>query len=248
MLREKDMCLNEDCFMQIRSIFENHVMSRYVREHINIDNETTKVVQDFLVNPLSVYYNYYMLAGQKILNEKGENVGKIKMPSALYMGDDKKYSSELYSFLCQYTHCSFSALTCYFEKGLFNLYKQNFTLTTLLLAIFCFEKIYEGVVTVRGEDFDTKAEEKSYYDLAYDTLEIEFQVLEYLITYYKNKTRDLEDFVIGRYIGEDDYDDMSNKMIRMFEVMKESLLDQDIGSLNKKKFENGKFYRTPYMV
>lgn len=221
-------------------------MSRYVREHIDIKNETVKVVHDFIINPLSVYYNYYMLEGQKILNENGEAVGRIKMPSSLYIGEDKKYSSELYSFLCQYTHCSFSALTCYFEEGQFNFYKNNFSLTTLVLAIFCFEKIYEGVVNVWGEGYETKREEKSYYELAYDTLEVEYEVLNYLIDYYKNKPKEINDFIVGKYIGENDYDNMSSKMVKLFEVMKESLFDKEIGSLNKTQFENGQFCRVPY--
>lgn len=54
LLKDKEYNFNEDVMMLIRSIFENHILSRYFREHIDIPEEREKVIDDFIRNPLGV--------------------------------------------------------------------------------------------------------------------------------------------------------------------------------------------------
>lgn len=98
-------------------------------------------------------------------------------------------------------YCSYGALTCYFGESHFIYYKKNFEKLTLFLAIFVFTKIYEGVVTVNGEDLGDRTEEKKYYDLAYESLEMQFKVVDVLIDYYTNKPKDAINEILERYLG-----------------------------------------------
>ncbi|EOU2112670.1 hypothetical protein [Clostridium perfringens] len=244
LLKNKEYNFNEDSFMLIRSIFENHIMSRYVREHIDIESERKNVIEKFIINPLAVTFNYFTLEGNKIINNKGEKNGQIIMPHRYKMGYEERYYSDLYQFLCQYTHCSFGALTCYYDNELYTYRKENFRLLTLLLAIFCFTKIYEGVVTVNGEDLGDSTEEKRFYDTAYDSLELQLELFDYLIAYYDNKPREIYNVILEKYLGEDSYDNMDKKVVEMLKKLKESIFDYEIGSLNKKTIdEKGKFKR-----
>lgn len=42
MLKDKVYPLHEDCLLQVRSIFENHIMSRHLREYVDIESEMVK--------------------------------------------------------------------------------------------------------------------------------------------------------------------------------------------------------------
>lgn len=242
LLNDKSYYFNEDCFMLIRSIFECHIMSRYVRDHIDIENEKQHVIKKFIVNPLSVTYDYFSLQGNSIIDQDGKRTGIIPMPHNFTMGYDQLYYSDFYQFLCQYTHCSFGALTCYFGNELFTFRKKNFSLLTLLFVLFVFTKIYEGVVTVTGEDLGEKSHEKIFYDLAYDSLELQIELFEYLIRYYENKPKENINSVLEKYLGTGSYDDVDNKIAKMLINMKKSLFDTEIGSLNKNIID-GRFDR-----
>lgn len=166
LLKDKSYNFNEDCLILIRSIFENHIMSRYVREHVDNKNKRKSIINDFIINPLALSFNFFSFQGKNgIIDDSGNKVGDMLGPSANKMGKEKNYYKYLYPFLCQYTHCSFGALSCYFDNKLFTYTKRNFSLLILLLTVFVFTKIYEGVVTVDGEDLGSKAEERAYYDL-----------------------------------------------------------------------------------
>jgi hypothetical protein len=244
LLNDKMYHFNEDCFMLIRSIFECHIMSRYVREHIDIENETQLVIKKFIANPLSVTFNYFTLQGNSVIDQYGNKAGIIPMPHGFIMGGDKLYYSDFYQFLCQYSHCSFGALSCYFGEKLFTYRKNNFSLLTLLFALFVFTKIYEGVITVNLEDLGENKDEKKFYDLAYDSLELQTKLFDYLTFYYKNKPKDNINNTLEKYLGNGSYYDTNNKIAVMLENMKKSLLDTEIGSLNKSIIkENGQFKR-----
>ncbi|MGU8228102.1 hypothetical protein ACV3WI_03210 [Clostridium perfringens] len=244
LLKNKEYNFNEDSFMLIRSIFENHIMSRYVREYIDKEDERKNVIKKFIINPLSVTFNYFTLNGNKIIDSDGEKAGNIIMPHSCKGRYEEMYYSDLYQFLCQYTHCSFGALTCYYDDNLYTYKKENFKLLTLLLAIFCFTKIYEGVVTVNGEDLGDSKEEKRFYDTAYDSLELQLELFDYLIDYYDNKPREIYNVILEKYLGEGSYDNMDKKVVEMLKKLKESIFDYEIGSLNKKTIdEKGKFKR-----
>lgn len=243
LLKDGTYFFNEDSLMLIRSIFENHIMSRYVREHIDIDVEKKGVVKKFILNPLSVTLNYFSLQGADIIDHEGNPTGKIPMPAKYKMGKEVDYYSGFYQFLCQYTHCSFGALLCYFDEKLYTYRKNNFQLLTLFFSLFVFTKVYEGVVTVEGENYGAISEEKSYYDLGYDSIELQLKLIDFLTAYYMNRREEKLRFIIEKYLGEDDYDKENMKIVEMLGSMRESLFDSDIGSLDKSQIENGHFVR-----
>lgn len=243
LLKDNAYFFNEDCFMLIRSIFENHIMNRYFREHINIDNERENVVKKFVLNPLSVTLNYFSLQGFNIIDEHGNSAGKIPMPAGVKMGNETDYYSNFYQFLCQYTHCSFGALLCYFDDTFYTYHKNNFQLLTLFFALFVFTKIYEGVVTVEGENYSTVNEEKSYYDLAYDSIELQIKLIEFLTSYYEHRPKEKIRLIVEKYIGDGEYDKENEKIIQMLSQMKGSLFDNEIGSLDKSQMKDNSFIR-----
>lgn len=114
----------------------------------------------------------------------------------------------------------------------------------MLLAIFCFTKIYEGVVTVNDEDLGDSIEEKRFYDTAYDSLELQLKLIDYLIDYYSSKEKEICNIILEKYLGEASYDNMDKKVVEMLKKLKDSIFDYEIGSLNKKNIDvNGKFKR-----
>ncbi|WP_099188340.1 hypothetical protein [Tepidibacter mesophilus] len=244
LLNSKECTFTEDCFMLIRSIFENHILSRYVRDNIDDEEKRKEVVDNFILAPLGISFDYYVSRGRRgVFSQDNEKVGDIKNPSSLIMGNERDYYRPLYSFLCQYTHCSYGALSSYFKQGMFTYCGDNFSILTYLLAIFVFTKIYEGVVTVNGEDLvDTKTM-KSYYDLAYDSLELQMEVMDYLIRHYNTLPKEQINVVIEKYIGVGEFDNSNFKVVHMLEKMKDSLLDNAIGSLDKSEFIDDHFIR-----
>lgn len=245
MLNNKEYPLNEDCLLQIRSIFENHIMSRYLREYINIESEKNLKIKDFIINPLGVTLNLYGLKRNDIIDIEGNNIGKVLTPSRFKIGDECNYYSDFYPFLCEYTHCSFGTIGCYFDEHLFTYRKDNFTLLTRLLAIFVFTKIYEGVVTVNGEDLGNKKDVRIYYNLAYDSLELQLQLFDFLIAFYKKKVPDVSAKAIEKYLGNGVTDKSNRRIVAMLKKMKQSLFDQGIGNLNKSIIkDDGTFERS----
>ncbi|QNO17865.1 hypothetical protein [Caproicibacterium amylolyticum] len=240
----KDYNFSEDCFALIRSIFENHILSRYVRENIDDNEKQKEVVDNFVLAPLGVSFDYYESHGRSgIFTKNNEKVGDIKNPRSIIMGKEKDYYDQLYPFLCQYTHCSYGAISCYFSPSGFTYTGHKFLLLTYLLTIFVFTKMYEGVITVNGEDLVDNKTMKSYYDLAYDSLELQIKVMDILIEYYRDKPQEQIEYIIEKYIGEGKIDNSNFKISRMLTKMKDSLFDNEIGSLDKSTFTNGCFVR-----
>lgn len=243
LLKDKQYFFNEDVMMLIRSIFENHILSRYFREHIDIKIEREKVIDEFIQNPLGVSLGFYIKEGRNVKTLDGEILGKTKMPSNYKMGSEKDYYSEFYTYLCEFAHCSFATIECYFDGANFYYDKDNFRLEALIFTLFVFTKIFEGVVTVEGENFDTKEEEKKCYNLVYDSLELQDEIFEFLIERYASDNINKDSAIISLYLREKN---TLNKILRtknMLLKMKRSLDDDNIGSVIKEKSKNGKYLR-----
>lgn len=243
LLRDRDYRFNEDVIMLTRSIFENHILSRYFREHVDIEVERNKVIREFIKNPLGVALNYYFREGYSIKKNNGEVLGKVKNPSNYKLSKENEYYNEFYPFLCEFAHCSFARIDCYFDGHFFCYDKKNYKLETILFVIFVFTKIFEGVATVEGENFDTENEEDSYYDLVYDSLELQEEVFNYLIKKYDTSEIRKETRIVSLYLDEKSVENPNYKMKSMLEKMKDSLLDDEIGSVRKQKDKSGKFIR-----
>lgn len=231
---------NEDILNLIRSMFESHILSRYVRENIDDENNTEAIINDFINNPLGMAYALYTVKFINrrgcIIDEQGNKKGKpIMGPKDYILGQEENYYRSFYSYLCSFAHCDFATITCYMDRGNFTYNKNNCRLECLLFTIFVFTKILEGVVTVEGEDFATYKEEKSYYDLVYDSLELQEEIFEYLIEKYSQPQH--EGNLVYLYFNEDKDSKKHIKFCEMLCKMKESLKDE-IGSLTKQKISD----------
>lgn len=159
------------------------------------------------------------------------------------MGKEKDYYRAFYNYLCQYTHCNYGAISNHISNRELTIYGENDILLACFFAVFAFTKVYEGVVTVNGEDLvDTKTM-KSFYDLAYDSLELQLKVIDYLIYYYMKNPKNNVNIVIEKYIGDGEFNNSSQKIASMLVLMKDSIFDDEIGSLDKSRFKDGCFTR-----
>lgn len=69
------------------------------------------------------------------------------------------------------------------------------------------------------------------------------KVIDFLIYYYEKKPKDNINVVIEKYIGDGEFDNSNLKIVRMLGLMKDSIFDDDIGSLDKSRFKDGRFTR-----
>lgn len=198
LLKDRQYFFNEDVMILVRSIFENHILSRYFREYIDSEGDRDRVINDFIQNPLGVSLGFFTKEGLNVKNHNGGNF--------------------------------------YFDKCSFRLEALEFTL-------FAFTKIYEGVVTVEGENFESETVENNYYDLAYDSLELQDDIFEYLIGKYESFAVNKDTAVISLYFDKENASKRNLTMKSMLIKMKESLGDKEIGSVVKEKDENGKYKR-----
>jgi len=243
LFNDKNYHFNEDVLILTRSIFEGHLASRYFREHIDDAKDREKVINEFIRSPIGLITDYYFQKRNIVKDKSGRKISEFKGPSRLKKGTDEEYYYEFYPFLCKFTHNSFGILKYYFDGAFFLYNKSNFNLETLLFAIFSFSKVFEGIATVWGENFYSSKEEKSYYDLAYDSIELQIEIFDYLINKYNNITIDQIDWIIQLYLCEGNPEGKNNKIAEMLSKMKKSLYEE-IGSLKKDKIdESGKFIR-----
>lgn len=245
--RNNTYYFNEDIFILIRSMFENHVLSRFLRENIDDSDKTQELVKRFISNPLGVNLGEYIkIKGNNVINNEGENLGRLIFgPSKFIVGYEKEYYDEFYSFLCDFTHCSFGTVGSYMDDVQYSYSENKYRLEALLFTIFVFTKIFEGVVTVEGEDLGDRKEEKSYYDLVYNSLELQHKVFTYLIEKYS--TLQNENIYIYLYLF-DDFDGNKTRFKDMLIKLRDSLFD-DIGSLVKEvECEEPLKYRRQYPV
>lgn len=219
----------------IRSIFENHILSRNLRENIDIvsDNEKKQLIKNFISAPLGLTFDYYNKRNRfEIISKNNEVIGKEISPKSVAGEFDKKYYSLFYPFLCKYAHCSFGVATDYFVKCGYTPKKDNGNkMLAYALTIFAFSKVYEGIVTVNGEDFIDKKHMKQCYDLAYDSIEFQMNLLDTLIEYYNNKPMTHNQKIMQYYLGEQDINFSNQKIAKMLSALKDALIDPELSSL-----------------
>lgn len=92
LLNYKELDCSADCLILIRSIYENHVMSRYVRENIDNQDMIKEVVDDFIQAPLGVSFDYMInVRSQVYTKDDNKKVGTIKLPGKVKMGKENDY-------------------------------------------------------------------------------------------------------------------------------------------------------------
>lgn len=246
LLKDKEYNYNEDVLILLRSIFENHILSRFFRENIDDCNfkERERLIKDFIKNPIGLEYDFYNKEGIKIKNNKGEVIGQVHNPGKYKMKGDAIYYPSFYSYLCNYSHCSFGTIESYFDGAAFYYNKNRNRLENMLFTLFVFTKLLEGIVTVDGENFSSFEEEKKYYDLVYDSLELQKEVFDFLLQKYKTSSITRDKIVIQYYMDENELNVSNKLMVYMLTHMKKSLDDKEIGSIKKDDIStDGKYIR-----
>lgn len=240
-------CYTEDCYTLIRSIFESHLMSRHLRENVdtlcNVEKE--KLIKQFIMAPLGESFDlFYKNKKREILSKDNEIVGKEISPKTVASDFDKGYYDLFYPFLCQYSHCSFAVASDYLGKGGFTANENNGNkLLAYTLTLFVYSKVYEGIITMEGEDFYDRKHMIRCYDLAYDSIELQMELFNYLIDHYNNIPLTQSQEIMQLYFGEKNINFSNKKIAKMLIALKDALIDPKLSSLDVSEFANGKFNR-----
>lgn len=205
----------EDVFILLRTMFEGYLASRYIDENYDV-----KLLNDFIFVP-------QLIAHRKVIyqNSEARDRGTNELidflqrnPTDLKLGKDKLYFFDFYGYLCNYAHCNYSIAACYIDKhGMYTCDKVTNDFLAKILTLFVFTKIFESIVTVEGEDFQSPYVEKECYKLVEEVTEYLFYQLEYF----------------SKYECKDVNPELNKHMKNMFKNMKKSL-KEELGSVNKK--------------
>lgn len=204
----------EDVFILARTMFEGYLASRYMDEMYD-----DSLVYDFIFTP-------QLISQRKIICDNGE--AKVRgtdeivsflqrNPSDMKLGKDKKYFYDLYAFLCDFAHCNFSTQYYYIDGQ--DCYTCDNVINAHLvrvIVLFVYTKLFESIVTVDGEDFINKNEEKECYTLVEETTKFLFAQLDYY----------------SKYNCQNINDEWNKHMKDMFKEMKKSL-KEEIGNVKK---------------
>lgn len=204
----------EDVFILARTMFEGYLASRYMDEMYD-----DSLVYDFIFTP-------QLISQRKIIYDNGE--AKVRgtdeivsflqrNPSDMKLGKDKKYFYDLYAFLCDFAHCNFSTQYYYIDGQ--DCYTCDNVINAHLvrvIVLFVYTKLFESIVTVDGEDFINKNEEKECYTLVEETTKFLFAQLDYY----------------SKYNCQNINDEWNKHMKDMFKEMKKSL-KEEIGNVKK---------------
>lgn len=209
-----DIGHTEDVFILTRTMFEGYLASRYIDEKY----EDT-LINDFIFIP-------QLIAQRKVIYENDE--AKVREtnevidflqrnPSQMKLGKDKNYFYDLYAYLCDFAHCNFSIIYYYIDQdGYYTCDNVVNEYLVRIVVLFVYTKIFESIVTVEGEDFLNKREEKECYKLVEEATKFLYQHLDYFSKYdCKNVGPELNKHMKG-----------------MFKEMKKSL-KEEIGSVKK---------------
>ena len=209
-----DMGHTEDVFILARTMFEGYLASRFIDEKYE-----DSFVHDFIFIP-------QLISQRKVIYNNGEakvrGTNEIiaflqRNPSEMKLGKDKNYFYDLYDFLCDFAHCNFSILYYYINA------QDGYTCDNVVnaylvrvIVLFIFTKLFESIVTVAGEDFESENEEKECYTLVQDATKFLYEQLGYFAQYSSPN------------VGVE----LNKHMKGMFKEMKKSL-KEEVGSVKK---------------
>ena len=96
---------------------------------------------------------------------------------------------------------------------------------------------------MEGEDFYDRKHMISCYDLAYDSIELQMELFNYLIDHYNNIPLTQSQEIMQLYFGEKNINFSNKKIAKMLIALKDALIDPKLSSLDVSEFANGKFNR-----
>lgn len=102
---------------------------------------------------------------------------------------------------------------------MYSIGKESDSLLIRFYIVFIITKMFELIVTVKGEEFPEKRTERTCYKLVEDSIELQKEIINSLIEEYRNSNNENLKF-------------HSKKMREMLKQMKKSL-SEEIGSIKK---------------
>lgn len=207
---------NEDVLILVRSLFENYISSRYL-------NENDEEFEDLTITSLKLFFAEYNYSNGKIIDREGNVISERKDPSKFKLGKDAKYYTDFYSILSSVGHSNFGIVGWYMnENMLFTIEKNNYPVITRFFVLFVFTKLFEHVVTVEGEDFESSSEEKLCYKLVIDSLLYQDNLIPQIIEALK----------CDLTANPNTAPFFTKRLIKMLKGMQKSLREE-LGSVNK---------------
>lgn len=209
-----DMGNIEDVFILLRTMFEGYLASRFIDENYN-----DTLLSDFIFIPQLIAKRKIIYQDGKAINRETKELVEYiqRNPSQMKLGKDKAYFYDLYAYLCDYAHCNFSTLACYLDdRHMFSVTEKDNEYMARVLVLFVYTRIFENIVTIEGEDFLDKREEKECYQLVRDAnLFLDERLSEFSKYEYNGVSGEL-----------------NKHMQSMFKAMKRALKEK-IGSMEK---------------
>lgn len=213
---------NEDVYILIRSIFENYIATRFLNESIKTNNDA-RLLDEYIENRVKLSLGLYKVMRFKVVNNEGNVVSELRRINSQIKGMDKAYYSKFYGYLSKFSHSDFSVLDYYLnDDNEFDLFQENDALLARLFTVFVMTKLFECVVTIKGEEFYNKEEEVKCYKLVQHSLEHQRKIF----TMYIHSLEKVSD----------DTHNLSNKSIRNLKEMLQAMnssLEDNIGDFNK---------------
>jgi hypothetical protein len=229
LLNNNNLPMNEDIFILVRSLLENYIISQYIRTSIrpkDVD-KMEKTIVDFIMNPYEMDMGYAKKGKLKgkyvIINDNDEFLGQlISGPSKYVSENEQKYFRPLYDFLCKFSHCSFDIMYCFFESEnmSFSTEKVSWPFWTLICTLFVFTKLYENIVLAKGEDIENI---KSHFDVLYDSLELQLEMIKENIEIFKQGYRDIDREFLSLIIEKGAKDNFAQERITLAMAMEENI-------------------------
>ncbi|WAJ22338.1 DUF5677 domain-containing protein [Lacrimispora xylanolytica] len=229
LLNNNNLPMNEDVLILVRSLLENYIMSQYIRTSIRSKDveKMEKAIVDFIMNPYEMAMGHAKKGKLKgkyvIINDKDEFLGQLVSGPSKYVGESEQtYFRPLYDFLCKYSHCSFDIMYCYFESEnmSFSTEKVNGPFWALICTLFVFTKLYENIVLAKGEDIENI---KGHFDVFYDSLELQLEMLKEHIEIFKEGYRDIDREFLSLIIEKGAKDNFAHERIALAKAMEEDI-------------------------
>lgn len=148
----------EDALILCRTVMECYLSQRYLDE-----NFSYSALSNMIRFPIGT--NLGMLTHKngvlRRITDGAEFEYNQISPSMMSIGKDKGYFYDLYSYLCEFSHCNISQLPGYSDSEHNLILDSDFNIKTAnLLPLFLFCKLFENVVLLESTHFDTVEEEQ----------------------------------------------------------------------------------------
>ncbi|MDH5160354.1 DUF5677 domain-containing protein [Heyndrickxia oleronia] len=178
---------NEDTYILLRSIFENYLAARYLNVNVYDESDLPKL-DEYIANRINITLGYYSINRRNIMNEEGEQVGKLRSIKSQLVGLDSLYYDELYGFLSRFSHLDFSNLDYYINRrASFVIEKESDSILCRLVIVFVMTKIFECIVTIEGEDFYDEQEKIRCYSIVMESLITQRRIFDEYIDELNNE-------------------------------------------------------------